>query len=61
MKKYTLEQLNKKYQNKDIFINSKMVPSFDWSNKSIKEFTIKTSTVERENFETLEAINRRHI
>ena len=59
MKKYTLEQLNKKYHNKDIFINASMVPSFNWSNRGIKEFTIKTSSVCRENFETLDAINRR--
>ena len=58
--KYTLAELNKKYQGKDIFINATMVPSFNWSNRGIKEFTIKTSSVCRENFETLEAINKRH-
>jgi|TARA_B100000282_G_scaffold147498_1_gene106195 hypothetical protein len=59
--KYTLAELNKKYQGKDIFINATMVPSFNWTNRGIKEFTIQTSNVCRENFETLEAINRRHI
>ncbi len=59
--KYTLAELNKKYQGKDIFINATMIPSFNWSNRGIKEFTIQTSNVCRENFETLEAINRRHI
>ena len=59
MRKYTLEQLNKKYHNKDIFINASRVPSYDWSDRGIAEFTIKTSSVCRENFETLDAINIR--
>ena len=60
MKTFTLKELNKKYGGKEIFLNIRMVPSFNWKEKGTVEVeVIKTSSVVRENFQSLQEINFR--
>ena len=60
MKTFTLKELNKKYGGKEIFLNVKMVPSFNWKERGTVEVeVIKTSSVVRENFQSLQEINFR--
>ena len=60
METFTLKELNKKYGGKEIFLNIRMVPSFNWKEKGTVEVeVIKTSSVVRENFQSLQEINFR--
>ncbi len=62
MKTYTLEELNKKYENRkvDWYINIGQVASFKWKKRGVPEYQILgVSGMIRENFENLEMINRR--
>lgn len=60
METFTLKELNKKYGGKEIFLNVKMVPSFNWKERGTVEVeVIKTSSVVRENFQSLQEINFR--
>ena len=57
---YTKKQLDKKFGGKEIYLLIRKVPAWNWPNRGEEVFEVgKTSRVLRENFNSMEMLEKR--